>query len=232
VASLDDPTGLITKATRRAERHAGHGQQKTWNQRLVESQKAERAKQTQAAAQKAGQKIFDALKARAQAARQPARAEPTQRPQQAQAPRRPEAASRNWWQSPSVPPASAEDQADNARAVRTLTGLATDGEHPRWIAEDIAQGYPGADAKLADLVNQLEKAEPGRGRRYADDVMGRLGEQDRQRLTAFGMDNVGNTRNPASPVTDVEGTYPQSSEIVSPRAARRRVRPMPARSRR
>lgn len=90
-----------------------------------------------------------------------------------------------WWQSTTVPAASDDDIADNARATKVLLGYSNNKEHPRWISEDIANGYPGARRKLVDLANQLEASQKGRGHLYVNDVEDRLDELGRRRLRAI-----------------------------------------------
>lgn len=90
-----------------------------------------------------------------------------------------------WWRSSSIPRINNEEFADNARAVKTLSGYSSHGEHPRWIAEDIINGDKLSVAKLADLLGQLEDKEPERANAYNDDIMSRLPTDKQNMLEAF-----------------------------------------------
>lgn len=85
-----------------------------------------------------------------------------------------------WWRSDEIPALRSEDFTDNARAVDVLLRYTSNGDHPQWIAEAIKSGDTHAVAKLADLAQQLDVRQPGRGQSYVDDVMRRLPIQELQ----------------------------------------------------
>lgn len=92
------------------------------------------------------------------------------------------------WQSQKVPVADNADVSDNARALKALLGYANNGEHPRWIAEDIAGGHKPSIGKLGDLLIQLEAVDPKRAEMYHNDVMKRLPKHKQTMLLAFADD--------------------------------------------
>ena len=87
-----------------------------------------------------------------------------------------------WWQDERLQPPTIEDFQANTRAAQTLLGYSHNGEHPRWIAEDIkAQGAP-ALLKLADLAKQLDARQPGRGHAYVNDVFAHFTKQEQDKI--------------------------------------------------
>lgn len=88
-----------------------------------------------------------------------------------------------WWRADTSPTLRTEDFTDNARAVDVLLRYTSNGDHPKWIAEAILSGDTHAVAKLADLAQQLDARQPGRGQSYIDDVMQRLPSPYQQHAT-------------------------------------------------
>jgi len=85
-----------------------------------------------------------------------------------------------WWRADTSPTLRTEDFTDNTRAVDVLLRYTSNGDHPKWIAEAILSGDTHAVAKLADLAQQLDARQPGRGQSYVDDVMRRLPSPQQQ----------------------------------------------------
>jgi len=92
---------------------------------------------------------------------------------------------RPWWKHQSIRPIDAAGQASNARTVRHMGTVTSVGDMPRWTADALeTAGDKGID-DVADLLNQLQEADPEQAGRLARETHDKLSQPTRQKLAAM-----------------------------------------------
>jgi hypothetical protein len=86
-----------------------------------------------------------------------------------------------WWKAHTFPPMDAGGAASNRRNADYLKTVGTIGDLPRYTAEAL-ETHPNGMRDVADLLKQVEKADPERAKELADKTFKRLSEGRRRQL--------------------------------------------------